>query len=121
MNIDKNHAQIGQTTDSPGATPLLTPLQSTMYILASFPGRKIRLSAWEQGYDDVPSLCEARIKVTRTKFFVVNGISILTCTSWNIQLTFEQEGFRCNEQYHEMQKVQGLCRCLKNKRIMANS
>ena len=38
------------------------------------------------------------MEVTRTKFFVVIGISILSL--WNIQLTFEQEGFMCNERYH---------------------
>ena len=32
------------------------------------------------------------MEVTRTKFFVVNSISILSL--WNIQLTFEQKGFR---------------------------
>ena len=37
------------------------------------------------------------MEVTRTKFFVVNGISILSL--WNIQLTFEQEVFRRNERY----------------------
>jgi len=36
----------------------------------------------------------ARVEVTRTKFFVVNGISIHSL--WNIQLTFKQEGFRRN-------------------------
>ena len=42
------------------------------------------------------------VEVTRTKFFVVNGISILPL--WNIQLTFEQEGFRRNERYHYTRK-----------------
>ena len=46
----------------------------------------------------VPSLREACVEVTRTKFFVANGISILYL--WNIQLTFEQEKFKCNERYH---------------------
>ena len=39
-----------------------------------------------------------RVEVMRTKLFVVNGISTLSL--WNIQLTFEQEGFRRNERYH---------------------
>ena len=42
-------------------------------------------------------LRERRMEVTCTKFFVVTGISILPL--WNIQLTFEQEGFRRNKRY----------------------
>ena len=38
------------------------------------------------------------MEVMHTKYFVVNGISILSL--WKIQLTFEQEGFRRNERYH---------------------
>ena len=37
------------------------------------------------------------MEVMHTIFFVVNGISILSLR--NIQLTFEQEGFRCNQRY----------------------
>ena len=35
------------------------------------------------------------MKVTCTRFLVVNGISIISL--WNM---FEQEGFRRNERYH---------------------
>ena len=35
------------------------------------------------------------MEIMHTKFFVVNGIFIISL--WNIQLTFEQEGLRRNE------------------------
>ena len=63
-----------------GFLATVTPLrQSTVYVRAIFTR-------------------SGRMEVTRTKFFVVNGISILSL--WNIQLTFQQEGVRRNERHH---------------------
>ena len=62
------------------------------------------------------------MEVTCTKFFMVNGISIFSL--WNIQLTFEQEGFRCNVRRGRVQGLRwcfNFCNLIENEGIMANS
>jgi len=49
-------------------------------------------------YTEVPECGLSRGARADTKFFMVNGISILSL--WNIQLTFEQEEFRHSERHH---------------------
>ena len=73
--------------------------QLQMVVSDSQPGRPGSKGRSPVGvYTEVPECGLSQgmcVEVTCTKF--VNGISILYL--WNIQLTFEQEGFRCNESY----------------------